>query len=461
MPGWNLTGTAPAPAAASGEQALTVSQAAEMAAGALAALPVVTVLGEVSGFRGPNARSGHCYFQMKDDAAAVDCIVWRGVYGKRAFDLRDGLQVLFTGSFSLYKPTGRMSFHVKSFTLAGEGLLRQQVAELAERLRREGLMDASRKRRIPAFCSRVAVVTSLSGAVVDDVKRTLARRNPLVEIVCVGASVQGDNAVPELVEALSRAAALRPDCILLVRGGGSFEDLMTFNDETLARAVAACPVPVVTGIGHEPDNSICDMVGDRRCSTPTAAAESVAPAMTELAEVCEARAGRLARSVSALVEREDVLAAQRAQSLARGMAGRISRMRIALDAAAARPCMTDPAGIVDRRRADLAQTEERLSIHMGHLLARRRDALRQLPGRLGAAGNRAVEGRGRAVSELAAALEALSPLKVLARGYSIAYGERGVVTSVGDVRQGDRLRVRMSDGTVDALVEGVDAHAPA
>ena len=198
-----------------------------------------------------------------------------------------------------------MSFVARSFSLAGEGLLRQQVAQLAEKLRREGLMDEARKRRIPVFCSRVAVVTSLSGAVIDDVKRTLRRRNPLVEVVCVGAKVQGEGAPAELIEGLRRAASITPapDCILLVRGGGSFEDLMTFNDEELARAVAACPVPVVTGIGHEPDTSICDMVSDRRASTPTAAAESVAPAMTELADVLEARHQRLGAAMASMIGR--------------------------------------------------------------------------------------------------------------------------------------------------------------
>ena len=307
MAGWNLTGNAvSAEFDGSDEQErkeLSVSQAVEIAAGALDAIPQLSVLGEVTGFRGPNARSGHCYFQIKDDSAAVDCIIWKGAYLKRTFDLRDGMQVSFKGSFNLYKPTGRMSFVARSFSLAGEGLLRQQVAQLAEKLRREGLMDEARKRRIPVFCSRVAVVTSLSGAVIDDVKRTLRRRNPLVELVCVGAKVQGEGAPTELIEGLRRAAAITPapDCILLVRGGGSFEDLMTFNDEELARAVAACPVPVVTGIGHEPDTSICDMVSDRRASTPTAAAESVAPAMTELADVLEARYQRLGAAMASMI----------------------------------------------------------------------------------------------------------------------------------------------------------------
>lgn len=256
---------------------LSVSSAVGLAKNTVKGLPPLSVVGEVSGFRGPNARSGHCYFSVKDEGSAMDVIVWRGIYEAAGFELRDGLEVTLNGSFDVYERSGRLSFVARKLSMAGEGLLRQKVAELARRLEAEGLMDPARKRRVPAFCERVCVVTSLSGAVIDDVKRTLARRNPLVVIDVVGCAVQGDHAPRTIVDALGRAAADAPDAVLLVRGGGSFEDLMAFNDESVARAVAACPVPVVTGIGHEPDNSIADMVADRRCSTPTAAAESVAP----------------------------------------------------------------------------------------------------------------------------------------------------------------------------------------
>lgn len=495
MCAWNLVGTTPARAdvpwptaseggrasraTSSGEDALSVSQAVEIAAGALDALPLLTVIGEVTGFRGPNARSGHCYFQIKDDAAAVDCIVWRGVYGKRTFDLRDGMQVQFTGNFNLYKPTGRMSFVAKSFTLAGEGLLRQQVAALAEKLRREGLMDEARKRHIPAFCSRVAVVTSLSGAVIDDVKRTLRRRNPLVELVCVGAKVQGEGAPDELIGALGRAAAIEPapDCILLVRGGGSFEDLMTFNDESLARAVAACPIPVITGIGHEPDTSICDMVSDRRCSTPTAAAESVAPAMTDLAELLAARERRLASATQSLVRGAAGQVDTLAHRIVMAQGSRLAQLRSALDVASRRPCLQDPAYVVDRRVAELAQTADRLAGAIVRDQGRHRESVELLAPRLkrstsGFSGKRhalelaasrlAHEGRAllaapsSALSAQAASLDALSPLKVLSRGYSIAYDETGVATSVDRFEPGSTIRVALADGEVTGTVTKVE-----
>ena len=486
MSGWDLTGTSGASVRSEdsgGDAVLTVTQAITRAAGAIDAIPRLTVLGEVTGFRGPNARSGHCYFQIKDESSAIDAVIWKRTYAARAFDLRDGLKLNMTGRFNIYKPIGKMSFVVDSFSLEGEGLLRQQVAQLAEKLRREGLMDESRKRHIPVFCTRVAVVTSLSGAVIDDVKRTLRRRNPLVELVCVGAKVQGEGAPAELIEGLRRAAAITPapDCILLVRGGGSFEDLMTFNDEALARAVAASPIPVVTGIGHEPDTSICDMVSDRRSSTPTAAAESVAPAMGDLVEVLGTRERRLAQSFSAIVHAAQVSTDTSAQALSRAMDDRLSRLSLALDAYASRPVLTRPTATVERRHAELAQTEDRLVAAGEHVrerfsaelarvepqlhaaarasMATARHALALDESKLRTSGSALVRPHQAELAAAAAKLDALSPLKVLARGYSIAYdGAGSVATHATSFSPGDALRVRMADGDVYGTVTDVIAN---
>lgn len=476
MTGWNLTGTTPP---AEEADALTVSQAIEAAAGALERIPQMTVLGEVTGFRGPNARSGHCYFQIKDESCSMDCIIWKGSYLKRTFDLRDGMQVQLTGSFNLYKAVGKMSFVARSFSLAGEGLLRQQVAALAEKLRREGLMDESRRRRIPAFCTRVAVVTSLTGAVIDDVKRTLRRRNPLVELVCVGSKVQGEGAPADLIDALGRASRIvpAPDCILLIRGGGSYEDLMAFNDESLARAVASCPVPVVTGIGHEPDTSICDMVSDRRCSTPTAAAESVAPSMSELADALDGRERRMRLWREGTVRSVSAEADAARERLDRAMSARLARAAAELDAAASRPCLARPGAVYEQRAAELDLTAERLAGSWAHAVQRRRAELESLAPRLAAAtgalsrrghelelaASRLAHAGSGATAPLAASLaaaagklDALSPLKVLARGYSIAFGESGVVASADDVAPGSSLRVRVADGDIRATVTAVE-----
>lgn len=436
--------------------ALSVSEAVGLAKGNVSAWPALTVTGEVSGFRGPNARSGHCYFEVKDDGASMSVIVWRGVYAHAGFELRDGLQIQLTGKFDIYKASGRFSFVASSISVAGEGILRQQVAELARKLEREGLMDPARKRRIPAFCSRVCVCTSLSGSVIEDVKRTLARRNPLVLIDVVGCSVQGATAPATIVRALQVAAASAPDAILLVRGGGSFEDLMCFNDESVARAVAASPVPVITGIGHEPDTSIADMVADRRCSTPTAAAESVAPAIDEVERQIIQRQVRLGNSMSAMIERLGSGLDADSKLADSAMTTLLGRERAKLDALGSRPCLTDPASGIHAREAELEQTSERLHAALPRMLKQQGESLAKESFRLAGIGPRLLRGYESDFGRLAATLDALSPLKVLGRGYAIARDEGGhVVKEASSLSAGDLIAVQLGHGSVDASVAAV------
>ena len=451
------TGIGGSAVAATGQDALSVSEAVGLAKGNVSAWPSLSVTGEVSGFRGPNARSGHCYFEVKDDGASMSVIAWRGVYAHAGFELKDGLQIQLTGKFDIYKASGRLSFVASSMSVAGEGVLRQQVAELARKLEREGLMDPSRKRHIPAFCTRICVCTSLSGSVIEDVKRTLARRNPLVLIDVVGCSVQGAGAPATIVRALRVAAASNPDAVLLVRGGGSFEDLMCFNDESVARAVAECPVPVVTGIGHEPDTSIADMVADRRCSTPTAAAESVAPAIDDVERQMIQRQVRLGNSMLSMLEREYAGVEAAGKLAASAMAARLAREGAFLDALGSRPCLTDPAAGIHARQSELEQTSERLHGALPRLLRHSREVLYRDSQRLAGIAPRLLRVPNSDVSRLAATLDALSPLKVLGRGYSIARDENGhVVKDASSLCAGDSLSVQLGRGRIDAKVTSVD-----
>ncbi len=444
--------------AASKEEPLSVSEAVGLAKGNVAAWPALAVTGEVSGFRGPNARSGHCYFEVKDDGAAMSVIVWRGTYAKAGFELRDGLQVQLTGKFDIYKGSGKFSFVANRLEVAGEGVLRQQVAELARKLEREGLMDPTRKRPIPAFCSRICVCTSLSGSVIEDVKRTLKRRNPLVLIDVVGCAVQGATAPATIVRALEVAAASAPDAILLVRGGGSFEDLMCFNDERVARAVAASPVPVVTGIGHEPDTSIADMVADRRCSTPTAAAESVAPAIDEVERQMVQRQTRLARAMTSMLERSSDAVESLSRLGTNSMASYLASKRAAVDAYASRPCLMDPAAGLRASASELEQTAERLHAAVPRALARKREDLDREGKRLIGVAPRLLRGPESELSRLAATLDALSPLKVLGRGYAISRDADGhVLKSADDVAVGDIVGVQLGKGSINAEVISVEA----
>ena len=440
--------------------AVSVSDAVALAKASVKAVPRLTVTGEVSGFRGPNARSGHCYFQIKDDQAAIDAIVWRGVYAKSGLDLHDGLEVMLTGSFDIYERTGRLSFVATKLEVSGEGILRQRVAQLAKRLAAEGLMDDARKRQIPVFCTRVAVVTSLSGSVIDDVKRTLARRNPLVELDVVGCKVQGEGAEATIMRALEVAAATQPDCILLVRGGGSFEDLMTFNDEALARAVASCPVPVVCGIGHEPDTSICDMVADRRCSTPTAAAESVAPAIDELARNNADRQARLGRAMSTTIEAHLTHTADTSSRMARALTSRLTTARVRVDALASHRVLNDPTAMLDLRTQTLERMADDLADAMPKTLAVKKKDTEQLSARLCSAAGRIIPAHRSHLKAQERALEALSPVRVLERGYAITTDGAGhVISSADKVGVGDEIHLQLAHGTLGAAVSSVE-HEP-
>lgn len=278
-------------------EALSVSGAMALAKGALEGV-VVRLVGEVSEVSNKPGYKA-VYFTVKDERAALPCMMWNNRFNAAGIALRVGQLVELTGRFTLYAPKGRMNFDVFSLSLAGEGRLRQQVAELARRLEAEGLMDPGRKRPLPAYPLAIGLVTSPRGDAVHDVLRTLRRRFPLSRVVLAGVAVEGAQAPAGIVEGLRRVVEAGVEMVLVVRGGGSFEDLMPFNDERLARTIARCPVPVVTGIGHEPDTSIADMVADVRASTPTAAAEAASPSRESLERHFAARA----RSLSVCAER--------------------------------------------------------------------------------------------------------------------------------------------------------------
>ena len=439
------------------DSVLSVSDAVLFAKNEVASIPSMTVVGEVSGFRGPNYKSGHCYFDVKDPVSSMAVIVWSKIYAASGITLQDGMKIQMTGKFDIYASSGKLSFHARTIQIAGEGDLRQKVAQLAKKLEKEGLTDISRKRYIPEFCTRIGVVTSLSGSVIDDVKRTLARRNPLVELEVSGCAVQGTYAPATIIRALQVAATTRPDAILLVRGGGSFEDLMCFNDEGVARAIAACPVPVITGIGHEPDTTIADMVSDRRTSTPTAAAESVAPAISELQTTFNNRISRLGNATRKILQfyKTGLATVEQRSNLA--MKNALASKQYQLEKLSDRPCLKDPAYIISTRTEDLNQTEQRLMDALPALLARKKETLSVESQRLTRASAAMLHPHEALLSSLAGKLDALSPLKVLTRGYAYVQDEKGsVIKTAKDASVGDSLLVKMTDGTIKATVSDIE-----
>lgn len=439
---------------------LSVFDAVTLAKDTLSSLPSICVAGEVSGFRGRNARSGHCYFQLKDSQASMDTIIWRSTYENANIELKDGMQIEARGSFSVYTASGKMSFVITSFHLVGEGALRQQVALLAKKLQAEGLMDDARKRPIPRFCNRICVCTSLSGSVIDDVKRTLARRNPLVVIQVVGCAVQGTHAPDTICRALRVAQEAAPDAILLVRGGGSFEDLMCFNDERVARAVAASTIPVITGIGHEPDVSICDLVSDRRTSTPTAAAESVAPALDELQHVLAQRHDRLQQWRRSTITQASSELAQSRERLLRAQRSCLSRAASYVASLAQHQCLLSPNGFLIDKRAQFELTSERFYAARARMFAPAAQMLQTNVANMQHIARTLVSSKKHAVDLLATSLEALNPLYALKRGYSLVQDESGhVITSAGACTPGDDISIWLKSGAVSAHVTRVDADA--
>lgn len=435
-----------------GAQAMTVSAAMALAKGALEGV-TVRLLGEVSEVSNKPGYKA-VYFTVKDAGAALPCMMWNNRYRAAGVSLSVGMLVELTGRFTLYAPKGRMNFDVFSLALAGEGNLRLQVANLAKKLQAEGLMDVARKRPLPSLPATIGLVTSPRGAAVHDVLRTLRRRFPLARVVVAGVAVEGANAPVGLVEGIRCVCAAGAEVVLVVRGGGSFEDLMPFNDEGLARAIAACPVPVVTGIGHEPDTSIADMVADVRASTPTAAAEAASPSREGLAQLFALRAGSLHASLARDIERQRARLWRVAdRPIFRDAALLFATEAQTLDYAADRLARALPARLA-RDAERVGDARARLTRVSSSVTAGERARLDLLDGRVRRLSEAMIPAFGQRIGVAAARLHDLSPLAVLGRGYAIARTDEGaVVKSVDQAPVGDRVSVSLSDGELLCRVE--------
>ncbi|MDO4443510.1 MAG: exodeoxyribonuclease VII large subunit [Slackia sp.] len=414
---------------------LSVSEAMRQAKSSLEAVTVV-LIGEVSEV---SAKAGYkaVYFTVKDAGASLPCMMWLDRYRRSGVELVVGQKVELTGRFTLYAPKGRMNFEVSSISVEGEGELRRRVAQLARKLEQEGLMSPARKRPVARIYEHVGLVTSPRGDAVHDVMRTMRRRFPATRISLAGVAVEGAAAATGMAQALSACVSAGCEVVLLVRGGGTFEDLMPFNDESLARAIAACPVPVVTGIGHEPDTTIADMVADVRASTPTGAAERVTPDGDSVARDLEMRGTLLTRSIETTVAR-----------WADGVA-----------TCASRPVFKDPAASLfatDFMTVDMLH--ERLSRALPGCMERNAAAVESLSKRLCIKGAHAFDSFEHDLALRAGRLHDLSPLSVLSRGYAMARDEEGrVVTSSADVSSGQRIDVSLCDGVLHCTIDEIAA----
>ncbi len=388
----------------------------------------VSVQGELSSFT--RAPSGHCYFALKDDASAEPALI-RGAMFRRAaalldFEPREGQLVEIRGRLAVYDARGDLQLVAEAMRPAGQGALYEQFLRLKARLEAEGLFDPARKRPLPRHVFRVGLVTSLQAAALHDVLTALKRRAPHLEVVIYPAAVQGDAAPRELVQALALAGQRREvEVLILCRGGGSLEDLWAFNDEALARAMAASPLPVISAVGHETDFTIADFVADLRAPTPTAAAELVTPARDDSLAVLASLAHRLR---AAQARRLDT-AAQR------------------LDQAALR--LARPAQVLAQRRRQLALLGQRLAWAPGQQVRAARDRQVALAHRLVRATQVRCQRADQQLAAWQARLVALDPRRVLQRGYAYLTDARGqALVSAAEVKVGDTVQAVMADGTL-------------
>jgi len=416
----------------------------------------VAVRGEVSGFA--RAASGHCYFALKDATGQLRCAMFRRAASLLDFVPAEGDQVELRGRLSVYEPRGELQLVVESMARAGQGALFEQFLRLKARLEAEGLFDAERKRALPALPRGIGVVTSLGAAAWRDVLHALARRVPHIPVLLAPAAVQGAGAPAELQRALRQlyrqaepGAAQPIDLILLVRGGGSIEDLWAFNDETLARTIAASPVPVISGVGHETDFTIADFVADLRAPTPTAAAELASAPREQWLAAAQAQHERLQRALRRRLDAE----AQRIDWLA-GRVGRpsaaLATERLRLDRATQR-LRHALALRLERERAQWMRRAERLPRTAPPLLAAEHQRLARLAQRLPAALMRQRDTAHERLMRAALRLDALDPQRVLERGYAWLEDERGrPVTQAAQTWPGQPLVATLADGQVDLTV---------
>ena len=429
----------------------TVTDALMFAKGTLESL-VIKVVGEVSEV---SAKSGYkaVYFTIKDERSSLSCLIWNNRYAKLGIDLQVGQLVEIVGRFTVYAAKGRMNFEALSITLAGEGDLRMQVDRLAKKLAAQGYMDPDKKLPLPYLPQKIGLVTSPRGDAVHDVLRTLRRLYPVGEVLFAGVPVEGANAPAALMTGIRCVYDAGAEVILVVRGGGSYEDLMPFNDERLAITISRCPVPVVTGIGHEPDNSIADMVADHRASTPTAAAEAVSPQAGNLqaflVNSADTMAHGLERSIAQLEHRVSIV---EAHTLFKDSMRLFADSAMALDGYEGRIHNAIPRNL-ERDGSEIAQLETRLKARLAHEIDPRTARSDELRARLRSLGAHLTDARAAEFAQAAARLNDLSPLGVLARGYSIARDEQGsIVSKVGQVKPGDAIAVSVSDGVIDCVV---------
>ena len=371
----------------------------------------ICVRGELSNYK--MYPSGHHYFSLKDQEGAIRCVMFKGSAMRLRFRPENGMKVVVTGRVTVFPRDGAYQLYCNTMTPEGVGDLAVAFEQLKAKLYAEGLFDPAHKKPLPAYPEKIAIVTSSAGAAVHDMIRILRRRYPIAKVILLPVRVQGAEAPPEIAGAIRYADKWKiGDVIITGRGGGSMEDLWAFNDERVARAIYACETPVISAVGHEPDVTISDFVADARASTPSNAAEIAVPDQVELLRWLRGAEERMDQSETA----------------------RLDTLRQRLKTLASKRVMTDQLAYVQDKRMALIHVQQRLGDLADGQLARKRQSF----------------------AALAASLDAMSPLKVLGRGYAMVQNDAGqILKSCRDVTAGERVSVTLGEGGFSATVEEV------
>jgi exodeoxyribonuclease VII large subunit len=380
-----------------------------------ATFPAVWVGGEISNFARP--QSGHCYLTLKDDRAQLRAVIWRGAAARIRFQMHDGLEVVCRGQLDLYAARGSYQLIIDEIVPRGMGALELALRQLREKLAREGLFDPARKRPLPAFVRQIAVVTSPTGAAIRDFLQVLARRWRGASVLIVPVRVQGEGAAEEIAAAVATVnRTARPiDCLVVTRGGGSMEDLWSFNEEVVVRAIVASRIPVISAVGHEIDVTLSDLAADVRALTPSEAAELVAPASEDLLAVLRGIENRLAA----------------------GLRARVGSARSRIDAVARHSAFRRPYQRLFELSRRLDEWDARSQRSVNALLRLARHRLDTLTGRL----------------------ESLSPLNVLKRGYSLTQrtSDGQIIRAAAELAPGQQITTRFAQGSASSRVERIES----
>ena len=379
--------------------------------------PYAWVVGEISNCT--MARSGHVYLTLKDDSAQLRAVIWKRTASRLKFQIEDGMEVIAAGPVEVYQARGTYQLNIEQLIPQGVGALELAFRQMQEKLAAEGLFNPEHKQPIPQFPRKIALVTSPTSAAVRDMLQVITRRWKAADLVIVPVAVQGEGAAEQIAAGIETAARIPGvDTIITGRGGGSLEDLWAFNEEVVARAIFACPIPIISAVGHEIDISIADLVADRRASTPSEAAELSVPLQSDV--------------LATLTHWQNQLVTNLKQ--------RARQVRLQLDAIAGRPALTRPLDLVHQRAAQVDELDRRLKRSTREIISRYQTETRHL----------------------GSALDALSPLKVLNRGYSITRkatedepSTLNIVNSISQVKPGEVLHTRISDGTIISQIQEI------